>query len=149
MNTALMDLYQEIVLDHNRHPRHRGSLAHRTHHAEGDNPLCGDRVALDLVVDPQGIVREASFDGEGCAISTASASMLTEIVRGLDLAQARQLAERFRQALTGDGGADEEGLGELAAMLGVRAYPMRVKCATLPWHTLVAATHGAADPPCR
>lgn len=144
----LADLYQEIVLDHNRHPRHRGQLEHPTHQAEGDNPLCGDRVRLDFEVDSDGVVREVRFDGEGCAISTASASMLTNAVQGRSVAEARALAERFRHALTSPEPAEAgPELGELEAMLGVRAYPMRVKCATLAWHTLLQALGSGPQPP--
>jgi nitrogen fixation NifU-like protein len=135
----LTDLYQEIVLDHNRHPRHRGRLEHPTHQADGDNPLCGDRVHLDLEVDAEGVVRDVRFDGEGCAISTASASMLTDAVLGRPIAEAQALAQRFRTLLTTAAPAEATDLGELEAMLGVRAYPMRVKCATLAWHTLLQA----------
>lgn len=135
----LTDLYQEIVLDHNRHPRHRGRLEHPTHQADGDNPLCGDRVHLDLDVGADGVVRDVRFDGEGCAISTASASMLTDAVRGRQVAEVQALAQRFRMLLTSADPPEPADLGELEAMLGVRAYPMRVKCATLAWHTLLQA----------
>lgn len=141
----LQQLYQEVVLDHCRRPRRRGALANATHHAEGDNPLCGDRVAIDLRVGPSGRIEDVAFTGEGCAISTASASMMADAVAGLAAGEARELAARFRGALTGSAEVEAESLGELAAMLGVRAYPMRVKCATLPWHTLLSALPATTD----
>lgn len=132
----LRDLYQDVILDHNRRPRNRGRLAHPTATLEGFNPLCGDRLTLDLEVSG-GVIRDAAFDGEGCAISTASASLMTEAVKGLTVAQAERLFEDVHAMLTGQGGAEK--LGKLAVLAGVKDYPTRVKCATLAWHTL----HGA------
>lgn len=146
----LRELYQEILLDHYRRPRNTAPLAAASHRAEGHNPLCGDRVALSLEVE-DGVVRGVAFDGAGCAISTASASMLTELVKGRTVEEARELCGRLPAVLTegeGDGG-EAELVGELEplkALCGVRRYPMRVKCATLAWHTLRSALAGETQP---
>ena len=141
MSDVLADLYQDVVLDHCRHPRHRGALLHPTHSAEGDNPLCGDRVRVELLLEGETITGTA-FSGEGCAISTASASLLMESLVGRTRTEARDLMEKFRASLVDDVPADPEVLGSNVALLGVRAYPMRVKCATLAWHTAMAALAG-------
>jgi nitrogen fixation NifU-like protein len=138
MSDTLTDLYQDVVLDHCRHPRHRGALEHPTHSAEGDNPLCGDRVRVELELCGEKIL-DAAFSGEGCAISTASASLLMDSLVGRSVADARTLIDQFRASLVEGTPGDPEILGANAAMLGVRAYPMRVKCATLAWHTTLAA----------
>lgn len=138
----LLDLYQDIILDHNKRPRNRGRVEEPTHEAEGYNPLCGDLVSLTLEVEDDGSISDIRFDGSGCAISTASASLLTDEIKGRTTAEARRLFDRFRDMLTGDPSAPAEvidELGKLGALSGVRAYPMRVKCATLVWHTLQAA----------
>jgi nitrogen fixation protein NifU and related proteins len=137
METDLRDLYQEVILDHNRHPRNFGALPGADRRAEGHNPLCGDQVAVYLALDGD-VIKDVSFEGSGCAISTASASLMTEAVKGKTVAEARRLFGGFHDLLTGEGEAGEE-LGKLAAFEGVREYPMRVKCATLAWHTLKAA----------
>ncbi len=137
----LRSLYQEIILDHYKRPRHRGVAAEANREAEGYNPLCGDKVRVTLSVR-DGRIEDVAFDGEGCAISTASASLMSEALAGLEVEEARQLFERFHRLLTGDAVADEEELGKLIALSGVREYPMRVKCATLAWHTLQAALDG-------
>lgn len=140
--SELRSLYQEIVLDHNRQPRNFGALAAPTHRASGHNPLCGDRVEVFLrVVD--GRIAEIAFEGDGCAISTASASIMTESLAGKTLAEATALFEGFRALLTGQSAADIE-LGQLEVLAGVRTYPARVKCATLPWHALQAALRDGA-----
>lgn len=139
MNTlddSVRDLYREVILDHSRSPRNFGQLDDANRQSDGFNPLCGDRLRLFLRVE-DGLVRHASFRGDGCAISTASASLLTEALRGLPEAEARALAARFIALVSGDGDADS--LGKLTAFAGVRDYPARVKCATLAWHTLRAA----------
>jgi nitrogen fixation NifU-like protein len=141
--SELSSLYQEIILDHCKRPRNFGPQPETPHFAEGYNPLCGDKVKVYVTVEGERISR-VSFEGAGCAISTASASLLTEAVAGRTLVEARELFEGFHAMLTGDptqrGTADEEErLGKLAALSGVREYPMRVKCATLAWHTLQAA----------
>ncbi len=132
----LRDLYQEVILDHNRRPRNFGPLPAANHRAEGNNPLCGDRVTVYLDVEGDRI-RDVSFEGAGCAISTASASLMTEALKGRSVEEARQLFHGFHELVTrGDEGED---LGKLAVFTGVREYPMRVKCATLAWHTFLAA----------
>ena len=143
----LSELYQELILDHNKRPRNRGALDGATCTASGHNPLCGDRIVLQLQVDGDRIV-DARFEGAGCAISTASASMMTEAVRGRTVEEAEALLQVVRDALTSDRDApiDEEALGKMAAFGGVREYPARVKCATLAWHTLEAALGERHDP---
>ena len=140
------DLYQDVILDHNRRPRNFGARAGANRTAEGNNPLCGDRVTVYLDLDGERI-RNVSFDGAGCAISTASASLMTEALKGKTVAEAQALFEVFHRLVTGGEaaagapagiGSDAE-IDKLAVFSGVRAYPMRVKCATLAWHTLKAA----------
>lgn len=131
------DLYQEIILDHSKKPRNFGPLENASAHAEGFNPLCGDRLTLELKLDGD-IVKDARFRGAGCAISVASASLMTEALKGKTREQAEQMFQRFHQLLTTDAPQPED-LGKLAVFSGVREYPMRVKCATLAWHTLHAA----------
>lgn len=144
MSADLRDLYQEVIVDHGRRPRHFGPLPEASHQAEGFNPLCGDRLTLRLqVVD--GIIVDARFEGAGCAISTASASLLTEAVTGLAVADADTLFAAFHALLTGEPG-DPAALGKLQVLAGVREFPSRIKCATLAWHTLQAALHGAPRP---
>jgi nitrogen fixation NifU-like protein len=142
----LRDLYQEIILDHYRRPRHYGKLADATHHADGLNPLCGDKVAVHARIE-EGVVREVAFEGSGCAISTASASLLTEVLRGKTLDEARALFQRFHGFLTGASApaSAEGGLGKLEVLAGVRDYPVRIKCATLAWHTFMAALDGSVE----
>jgi nitrogen fixation protein NifU and related proteins len=139
----LRDLYQEVILDHSKRPRNFHAMPEADRKAEGYNPLCGDRetVYLDLEGDR---LRDVSFQGAGCAISTASASMMTESVKGKTRAEAEALFERFHDLITGQDGGFNAGpdLGKLAVFSGVREYPVRVKCATLPWHTLKAALAG-------
>jgi nitrogen fixation NifU-like protein len=134
----LRDLYQEVILDHNRHPRNFGALEHANRLAEGYNPLCGDRVSVFLHIE-DGRIQGISFQGSGCAISTASASLMTEALKGRSVQEARDLFHGFHDLLTTDSGADPETLGKLAVLAGVREYPIRVKCATLAWHAAQAA----------
>jgi nitrogen fixation NifU-like protein len=136
----LSDLYQELILDHNRHPRNRRRIASADRRAEGHNPLCGDQVSIELIVR-DGVIEDAAFEGQGCAISTASASLMTEAVKGRSLAEAEALFVRFHGLVTDDR-ASEDGLGKLGAFAGVRRYPARVKCAILAWHTMIAALEG-------
>jgi nitrogen fixation NifU-like protein len=148
--SELTALYQEIILDHCKRPRNRGALQGTPHVAEGYNPLCGDKVKVYVAV-AGGRVERATFEGTGCAISTASASLLTEALPGLTVGEARELFGAFHGMLTGGTAAPppevaEERLGKLAAFAGVREYPMRVKCATLAWHTLQAALDRRAEP---
>jgi len=155
---GLQDLYGEVILDHNRRPRNFGRLPGASHSAVGYNPLCGDRVEIYLRVE-QGRIEEIAFEGVGCAISTASASLMTEALRGKSLEETRRLFERFHALVTGapTGGAARDGvpelgaargeapeLGKLAAFAGVGEYPMRVKCATLAWHALQSALASGA-----
>ena len=134
----LRDLYQEVIFDHNRHPRNFGRLAQPNRTAVGHNPLCGDRLTLYLDVEGD-VIRDVSFEGSGCAISTASGSLLTEAVKGHTVAEAESLFRAFHAMLTGaDGGTDAD-LGKLEVFSGVREFPARVKCATLAWHTLHSA----------
>jgi nitrogen fixation NifU-like protein len=133
----LTDLYRDVILDHNRRPRNFGPLEPADASAEGVNPLCGDRLKLRLNL-ADGRIDEIRFEGQGCAISTASASLMTEAVKGKTRAQALELFDRVHRLLTEDAGSAED-LGKLAALSGVREYPARVKCASLCWHTLAAA----------
>lgn len=139
----LRSLYEEVILDHNRNPRnYPRNPPGATHHAHGYNPLCGDEFTLHLRVD-NGTIADAGFEGAGCAISTASASLLTEAVKGKTVEEARRLFAGMRNLLTGE--AVSVDVGKLQVMAGVTEFPMRVKCATLPWHTLVAALDKRAD----
>ena len=142
--TDLRDLYQEVIIDHTRRPRNFGSLEPRTHEARGYNPLCGDKVTVHVRVNG-GCVDEVRFEGEGCSISTASASLMTEVVKGRTLTEASELFDRFHRLVTKGDVADPALLGKLAVMGGVRNYPVRVKCATLAWHTLRSALEVQGD----
>ncbi len=140
------ELYQELILDHGRRPRNFGALADANRAARGDNPMCGDRITVFLNVDDDGIIRQATFDGRGCAISTASASMMTEVVKGKTVAEAHELFESFHAMCTIDGrdmrehqARDPDAVERLEVLSGVRQFPVRVKCATLAWHTMNAA----------
>ena len=135
---SLSDLYQEILIEHGKKPRNKRKLDGATHRADGFNPLCGDAVQLHLRVENDHVV-EATFEGEGCAISTASASILTEEILGKSTAQIRELVKAFRATITGKVPEPSIDLGSLEALLPVKEYPMRVKCATLAWHTLIDA----------
>ena len=138
--SELRDLYQSTILDHNRRPRNYHQIADATRTSEWFNPLCGDRLTLYVALDGE-VIRDASFVGSGCAISKASASLLTEAVKGKTLAQARAMFERFHHMVTlaPDKTEDFSDLGKLAVLAGVREFPVRVKCASLAWHTLNAA----------
>ena len=143
--SELSELYQQVILDHNKKPRNFQKLEGANRTAEGFNPLCGDQLTVYLVMD-EGAVREVSFVGSGCAISKASASMMTQAVKGKTREEARALFDEFHRMVTGE--LDEESepnqLGRLKIFAGVRDYPARVKCASLPWHTLHAALEGEA-----
>lgn len=142
----LRDLYQEVILDHSRSPRNLGKPAAANRHAEGFNPLCGDRVTVHLQVK-DGVIAELKFEGTGCAISTASCSMMTETLKGKTLAEAQAIFESFHELLTGKGEpAAAATLGKLAVFSGVREFPIRVKCAMLAWHTLRAAVDQKGEP---
>lgn len=141
--TDLAELYQQVILDHNRSPRNFGTIPDPNRKALGHNPLCGDQLTVFLRVE-DGVVREVAFQGKGCAISKASASLMTEAVKGKTEAEAEALFGRFHDLLTGppDVKGDASGLGKLAVFSGVREFPARVKCATLAWHTLHTALEG-------
>jgi nitrogen fixation NifU-like protein len=141
----LRDLYQEVILDHYRKPRNFGPLADADRKAEGFNPLCGDR--LTLYVKLMGdVITDASFEGSGCAISTASASLLTESIKGKTEREAERLFQGFHDVVTGGVATSDVDLGKLEVLVGVREFPVRVKCATLAWHTLHAALAKQAQP---
>lgn len=139
MFEEMRDLYQEVIFDHNRNPRNFRVMEDANRKVEGFNPLCGDRLTLFLKIE-DGIIRDASFQGSGCAISTASVSLMTEIVKGKTEKEAMDLFKTFHKMTTGkDEEVNLEAVGKLAVLAGVREYPARVKCATLAWHTLDAA----------
>ena len=145
----LRELYQEVILDHGKHPRNLRRPPQANRHAHGHNPMCGDTVTVHATVDPAGLIEDVAFEGKGCAISVASASLMTEVLKGKTAAEAQALFESFHQMCTKDGavanGADEADLERLQVLSGVREFPMRVKCATLAWHTLNAALAGQDD----
>lgn len=151
--SELRDLYQEVILDHSKHPRNFGPIETANRDAKGHNPLCGDRVEVWVEVE-DGRIKDVSFEGRGCAISMASASIMTDMLKGRTLEEAQALFDRFHAVVTGESeiGEDESGaedsgggLDKLRVLAGVRDYPMRVKCATLAWHTLKAALDKAPD----
>jgi nitrogen fixation protein NifU and related proteins len=140
----LKDLYRDVILDHNRQPRNFGRIEEADRHAEGHNPLCGDRLSLFVRMNGERL-EDIRFEGKGCAISTASASLMTEAVKGKDRAAVRALFAQVHALLTNPEAHADASLGKLAALSGVREFPARVKCASLCWHTLNAALeHGAA-----
>ena len=136
---SLNELYQEIILDHGRKPRNFGELEKQTHEAEGYNPLCGDQVRIHVLVNEDKI-EDIRFSGSGCAISTASASMMTQFVKGKTVEEAMNIFEKFRKFVTE--GSDTDDMGELGCLAGVKQFPNRVKCATLAWHTMKSALAG-------
>ncbi len=147
--SELASLYQDLILDHSKRPRCRGALpTPPAHKAEGHNPLCGDRVTMYVELDDEGAVQRAAFEGVGCAICTASASLLAEAATGRSADELERMFERFSALVRGEADAVDAAaeLGKLAAFAGVSAYPMRVKCATLPWHTLREAIRGGQRP---
>jgi nitrogen fixation NifU-like protein len=134
----LSDLYQEVILDHNKRPRNFRTIEPASHHAEGYNPLCGDRLTLFLQVE-RDVITDIAFEGSGCAISKASASLMTDSLKGRSVEDARLLFERFHRMVTTPPDKPVEDLGKLSVLAGVREFPVRVKCASLAWHTLKAA----------
>jgi nitrogen fixation protein NifU and related proteins len=144
MDQGLRELYQEIILDHSRHPRHFGALPDASHMAEGHNPLCGDKVKIYLSVDANGKIADVSFEGRGCAISVASASLMTEMLKGRSVDQAEALMGGFLHLVKGEdaNALDDDDRERLEVMAGVSAFPMRVKCATLAWHAMKSALDG-------
>lgn len=149
MTDDLRELYQEVILDHSKRPRNLREIPGATHHAEGYNPLCGDRATVYLSLDGD-VVQDVSFVGKGCSISTASASMMTEALKGKTLAEAERLFERFHALVTAPPDAARQQaapeLGKLRVFAGVCEFPARVKCASLAWHTLKAALDGERQP---
>jgi nitrogen fixation NifU-like protein len=145
--SELKDLYQQVILDHNRKPRNFRPLARATRTVEGYNPLCGDRITVQVELD-DGVIRDIGFQGSGCAISRASASMMTSSLKGKALPEAEQAFERFHRMLTEKEPRGEvaAALGKLAVFAGVREFPSRIKCATLAWHTARAALRGQSEP---
>jgi nitrogen fixation NifU-like protein len=141
--SELRELYQEVIIDHNRNPRNFYKMADATRHAEGYNPLCGDQLNLFLKIEGE-LIQAISFEGSGCAISTASASLLTEALMGKTIAQAQALFKKVHGLLTAEQTTDTEPLGKLVVLAGVKEFPVRVKCATLAWHTLQNALVGHA-----
>ena len=146
MDNALRELYQEVILDHSRHPRHYGPMADASHKAEGYNPLCGDKVTIYLKLDADGRVADIGFEGKGCAISQASASMMVDMLKGRTAEDAQKLMQGFLHLVKGEdaSGLSEDDRETLDVMGGISEFPMRVKCATLAWHTYKnAAEEGA------
>ncbi len=143
MSDDLRDLYQELILDHGKHPRNFRTLPDANREALGHNPLCGDRIVLYVNIDDKGIITDVAFQGSGCAISVASASMMTEMLKGKSTEEAARLFEYLHASCTSkpadEAGLDEDAVDHIKALSGVRDYPIRVKCATLAWHTLQAA----------
>jgi len=139
------ELYQELILDHGRRPRNARFPAESNCAAAGKNPLCGDQLTIKLYLDGD-VIKDIGFEGQGCAISTAAASTMTEVVRGKTVAEVRALFESFHDLVTGKAKFEPETLGKLAAFGGLSDYPMRVKCATLAWHTLQAALERKGEP---
>lgn len=143
----LRELYQEVILDHGKNPRNFREIDGANRQADGHNPLCGDRVKITLEVE-EGVVKDVGFTGSGCAISTASASIMTSAIKGKPVGEVQELFERFRGIVTGDPADDSDAaaLGKLAVFKGVCEFPSRVKCATLAWHTMAQAiSHGHED----
>lgn len=142
----LRTLYQEVIVDHTKSPRNFGELPQASHHAEGYNPLCGDKLSLFLLINDQDIIEDIRFIGDGCSISTASASLMTEMIKGKSLQDAAVLFKDFHHMLTHDGSHDADRMGKLTVLAGVGEFPARVKCATLAWHTLEAAINNKLTP---
>ena len=140
--SELRDLYQEVILEHSRHPRNYRAMESASHRVEGFNPLCGDRFTIYLDLQ-DGAIRDVSFQGSGCAISKASASMMTQTLKGKSAREAEELFNKFHDLVTGQGSTED--LGKLAVFAGVSEFPVRVKCATLSWHALRAALQGKEE----
>jgi nitrogen fixation NifU-like protein len=141
----LRELYQEVILDHSRHPRNFGRLESCDHEAHGYNPLCGDSINVYVRLDDHEHIEDISFDGRGCAISTASASIMTEMVKGKDVTEARRLFDGFHKLLTGKSDTileEDDAAERLQVLAGVKQFPVRIKCATLSWHALQSALDG-------
>ncbi len=147
----LRDLYQQVIVDHNKSPRNFGKLDACSHEADGYNPLCGDKLHVYLQLSDAGIVEDVAFEGEGCAISIASASLMTEAIKGKPVADFEALFRDFQHMVTSDLAEqpDDERLGKLAVLGGVREFPSRIKCATLCWHTMRSAVQGSHNTPAK
>ena len=137
------ELYMEVILDHNKNPRNKGEIPDHTHSADGHNPLCGDRIAIQIVLEDN-TVTDAKFIGSGCAISTASASILTDTIKGMKKIQIEEMFKNFHNLVT-DKDSEKNDLGKFTVFEGVKKYPTRVKCATLSWHALMAALEGKKE----
>lgn len=146
MDQELKELYQQVILDHNKSPRNFRIMDNATQHAEGFNPLCGDHLDIYLIIE-DGIVKDVSFKGEGCAISKASASVMTSVLKGKTIEEAEALFEKFHDLVTGKlgGNIDLDELGKLAVFAGIQEFPVRVKCASLAWHTMISALKGGKE----
>ena len=144
--SELTDLYQEVILDHNRRPHNFRAIDAASAKQEGYNPLCGDRLTLYLTLDDE-VIKDAAFQGSGCAISKASASLMTDAVKGKTVAEARELFEQFHAMITSDPDTPPADLGKLSVFAGVREFPTRIKCASLAWHTMKAAVAHETDAP--
>ena len=146
MTSDLRELYQSVILDHNKHPRNQGTPRDANHHAEGHNPLCGDRLSVHVTL-ADGVIEDVGFEGQGCAISKASASLMTDAVKGKTVAEATALFEQFHAMITSDTETPAADLGKLSVLAGVREFPTRIKCASLAWHTMKAAVAHENDAP--
>ena len=146
MDQELRELYQQVILDHNKSPRNFRKMENATQHAEGYNPLCGDHIDIYLLIE-DGVVKDVSFKGEGCAISKASASLMTSILKGKTKEEAEKLFEKFHDLVTGKLGdnPNTDELGKLAVFAGVQEFPVRVKCASLAWHTMMNALQNKSE----
>ncbi|MFH1573142.1 MAG: Fe-S cluster assembly sulfur transfer protein SufU [Acidobacteriota bacterium] len=140
----LRELYQQVILDHHKRPKNFRRIDEANHTAQGFNPLCGDKISLYLVLDGD-VVRDVAFEGSGCAISTASASMMTEALKGKRVEEIEAIFEAFHEMVMGSREPNPDSLGKLAVFTGVREFPLRVKCATLAWHTMMAALQGKTE----
>ncbi len=141
MFDELSDLYQEVILDHSRSPRNFHKMEGANHTAKGHNPLCGDEITLYLLMDENDVIQDVSFEGAGCAISKASASLLTSALKGKSKQEVKELFDKVHAMVT-NGETDSEEMGKLAVFAGVHKFPARVKCAILPWHAVIAAMEG-------
>ena len=143
--SELSDLYQQVILDHNKRPRNFGGLTDPDSSADGHNPLCGDALTVDVKIE-DGALTDVSFNGTGCAISRASASLMTQAIKGMHTDEIKELFDAFHSVVTGEASVDDTTIGKLAALAGVAEFPIRVKCATLAGHTVHAALNNADEP---
>jgi len=145
---SLGDLYQQVIIDHTKSPRNFGSLPDCNHDAEGYNPLCGDQLHVYLQINDENVIEDIKFEGQGCSISTASASLMTESLKGKTTAEFQALFQEFQSMATADVSEEpnQDVLGKLAVLAGVKEFPSRIKCATLCWHTVKSAVDNAAEP---